>query len=171
MPEPSAPPVPPHRSATLLATGALIGAALPVVLLVVDLVPVFTETYEDFDLPGFTPPGRTERLAQAVTTTAWSPALLTSVFGLAVLAVLVVAGRRVPAVLRVLGAVVAAAVVALAAVAAVGTAVGARSGFGAGLGLDPSSAVQDAPTIGPLLAVTVFAALAGVALLGRTRAS
>lgn len=169
MSNPSAALVPPRRSATLLATGALLGAALPVVLLVADLVPIFTETYSDLDLPGFTPPGRTERLAQAVTTTAWSPALLTSVLGLAVLAVLVLTGRRVPVALRVLGAVVAAAVVVLAAVAAVGTAAGARSGFGNGLGLDPSSAVQDAPTIGPLLAVAVFATLAVVALLSRTR--
>ncbi len=169
MSDPSAPPS--RRSATLLASLALVGAALPVVLLVADLVPVFTETYEGFDLPGFTPPGRMERLAQAVTTTAWSPALLTSVFGLAVLAVLVVAGRRVPVVLRVLGAVVAVAVLALTATAAVGTAAGARSGFATGLGLDPSSAVQDAPTIGPLLAVGVFAVLAVVALLGRARAS
>ncbi len=57
------PPVPPHRSATRLATRPDRGSPA-VVLLVVDLVPVFTETYEDFDLPGFTPPGRTERLAQ-----------------------------------------------------------------------------------------------------------
>ncbi|MEZ0163972.1 hypothetical protein AB2L27_04235 [Kineococcus sp. LSe6-4] len=169
MSDPSTPP--PRRSATLLATGALVGAALPVVLLVADLVPIFTETYEDVDLPGFTTPGRTERLAQAVTTTAWSPALLTSVLGLAVLAALVVAGRRVPLALRLLGAVAGLAVVALAVVAAVGTAAGAGSGFGTGLGLDPSSAVQDAPTVGPLLAVTVFAVLTVVALLGRTRAS
>ncbi len=104
---------------------------------------------------------------QVLSAVATSPALVTSCLGLAVLAALTVAGTAVPRGVRVAGVVTAALVVALAAVTAVVVASGALHGTGGTLVLTPAVAVRDAPATGSLVAETVFAALAGLALVRR----
>lgn len=112
-------------------------------------------------------PGTGTDWGQVLSAVATSPALVTSCLGLAVLATLSVAGSALPRGVRVAGVVTAALVATLAAVAAVVVGSGALEGAGGALVLTAAVAVRDAPATGSLVAETVFAALAGLALVRR----
>ncbi|WP_380174986.1 hypothetical protein ACFEMC_07305 [Kineococcus sp. DHX-1] len=179
-------PVSPAR----LATGALVVAALPVAFLLggaglalalaapgaTDDGATFSQSLGDDTGAeativhlgdGGDLPGTGTDWGQVLSAVATSPALVTSCVGLAVLAALTVAGTAVPRGVRVAGVVTAALVAALAAVTAVVVGSGALQGAGGTLVLTAAVAVRDAPATGSLVAETVFAALAGLALVRR----
>ncbi|PRY17421.1 hypothetical protein [Kineococcus rhizosphaerae] len=166
-------PVPPRPPLTTLSVAAVLAAALPVVLLLGDLVvstlptdddAVFTATGGDWAVAveDVTEPGPVEQLLQTLATTSVAPALLASCLGLAVLGALSVAGHRLRPGVRAGGVVVAGAVVAVALAAAAAAVV--EVPYDGGLVPDPGGALRDAPVVGPLVALAVLSALAAAAL-------